>query len=524
MANCVLMFKYSVIIFSAFMMRAEFAYAQKQSRIDSLETALRLQPAHGRSSTLFYLGFEYVGTDDEKALAYCRRAEQTALEDGDTLFLVKSKRLKGQLLYQTERTSEAAETLYDVLRIAERHGLKHEELSILAILGNVELFMSRYDKALQLFFLALDVANETGESDQFIGIYNGIGLTYYKLKDYERAVGFYIKAMDAAERFQPDVVFVVSTNIGLCHAYLGDFAAARFYLEKSLAACGRKCADENLVNIQFAFGLVSRGEGNDEAAEAHFLRSYSLASQSHSSRFQLDNIDQLTELYLEASKYDKAERLLIAAEQLITQETHFNLETIKIYYRFAQLYLSLNQFRKASLYQWKYISLRDSIYSNELTTNLMKAEAGFLQRENELKIRAQEEVIVLNDQVIKHQRMLNLLSLIIIFLTAAMVVFFFMNYRRNKALNELLDKRVNERTKELENSRDELVTSLRQQEIKLQRAFTGIGEKLNTLRGLCLVAREELGDPAGRLYFDQINDTAMQIKGYLRMETDHEIS
>jgi tetratricopeptide (TPR) repeat protein len=523
LANCVAMFKCSIIILAAFMMRAEFAYPQKQSAIDSLETALRLQPTNRRSSTLFYLGFEYVSTDIEKALFFCRRAEQAALDDGDTLFLVKSRRLKGQLLYQIERTSEAAETLYDVLPIADRHGLKHEKLSILAILGNVELFMSRYDKALQLFFLALNLANEIGESSESVGIYNGIGLTYYKLKDYERAVGFYIKAMDAAEKFQPDVVFVVSTNIGLCHAYLGDFAAARFYLERSLTACGQKCADEKLVNIEFAFGLISRGEGNDKAAEAHFLRSYALASQSHSSRFQLDNIDQLTELYLEASKYDKAEKLLIAGAQLIAQETPFNLEIIKIYYRFSQLYLSLNQFRKASLYQSRYISLRDSIYSNELTINLMKAEAGFLQRENESKLRAQEQVIVLNDQVIKHQRMLNLLSTVIIFLSAAMVIFFFMNYRKNKALNELLDKKVTERTKELENSRDELVTSLKQQEIKLQRAFAGIGEKLNTLKGLCLVARDELGDPVAAVYLDQIENTSMQIKSYLEVEINREM-
>src|SRR5690349_14588337 len=128
------MLKYSAVILSAILLQIDLIYGQPQAVIDSIEMSLSVEQGNARPSTLYELAFEYSRVDTDKALAVCIRAEQAALKAGDTLLIVKSRRLKGQLLYLMDRNYEAAESLYQVLPIAVRYGLKSEQLSILAIL------------------------------------------------------------------------------------------------------------------------------------------------------------------------------------------------------------------------------------------------------------------------------------------------------------------------------------------------------------------------------------------------------
>ena len=52
-------------------------------------------------------------------------------------------------------------------------------------------------------------------------------------------------------------------------------------------------------------------------------------------------------------------------------------------------------FKKVEFYQSKYITLKDSIYNKELTTNLMKIEAEHLEKENKEKIEFQNRILAL---------------------------------------------------------------------------------------------------------------------------------
>lgn len=140
----------------------------------------------------------------------------------------------------------------------------------------------------------------------------------------------------------------------------------------------------------------------------------------------------------------------------------------------------------------------------------------FFGLRSQSKIYAQELVILINEQIIRHQRNLNLLSGAVLLLAVAIVVFFLINYRKNKALSDVLDKKVTERTKELEDGRNDRMARLLQQELKLQRFASAIGEKINTLKGLCSVAREELSGPVAQVYVNEIDNTSIEIAGMLR--------
>jgi hypothetical protein len=120
-----------------------------------------------------------------------------------------------------------------------------------------------------------------------------------------------------------------------------------------------------------------------------------LYRRNQRTRYQLDNIIILSEIYLQKNQLAFAEKYLQEALLVIAKDEHFNLELIGIYSQFFTLYSRSKNFEKVAYYQDKYIALKDSIFTNKLTNNLMRLEAEHLEKENQIKIGFQNRMLLL---------------------------------------------------------------------------------------------------------------------------------
>lgn len=490
------------------------AYSQDRTISDSLYSALVNKSPADRFSVLYDLTFNYIKKDNETALSLIEQAQEAAYMSRDSLWMVKSLRVKGQILYLLERMDEAEDAFEIALPIARRNGYKNEQLYVQQSQGKLCLFKGKYDSSLKLHFNTLELANELPQKNILAATLCDLGITYYKLMDYSTALGYLLRSLSVPE-LSSNGLPVVLSNIGLCYAQLGDYVEGRRYLEKSLTECGDACAGQDMMNIEYGFGIIALGEQEIYEAEKHFLKSYEFAVILEDSRFQLDNIYLLAQIYLQDKQFKKASNYLFDAEKLIDSQTPFNLEIIKIYSQFCDLYLSTGDFEKASLYQSKYILLKDSVYSEQLTANLMRIEAEYQERENEFKIATQKGIISLNETVIKGQRTLNVLVGLLGLITLAFSVVMFRNYRIKKQLNILLERRVRERTQELECNRKELLAILNERDLMLERLSRGITETINTITGLCLTGREEVLEPVSQSYLRRIDRSSRRLSDFL---------
>ena len=481
-------------------------FSQNQKVVDSLQWLLKNRIGAERFPPLYELTFEYIDNDNEAALKIIQEAEEVALLSGDSLSIVKSKRVKGQILYFQERTYEAALTFNAALPVAIRNDFKREQLYIETFLGMVNLFTGRYDMALKFCFKNLDMAIQLRDKELIGSAYHSIGIAYYKLTDYQQALDYYIKSYQLHQFFQ-ETTFYTLTNIGLCYAHLGDFPTARFYVERSLKDCGQNCPKKYQINIDYAFGLIDQREGLLISAENHFLKSYSFSKMVNDSRFALDNIYLLSEIYIQKKEFNKAEFYLKEAEKIIKRHIPFNLEMIKIYSRSSELYVRINNFQKASFYQAKYIELKDSIYNEQLTTSLMKIEAEYLERNNVAKIATQNEVILLKEKIIDRQGILNFLTGLLGLITLTFAIFIYRSYRQRKKMNVILEQKIKKRTQELELSRNELLTAIKERDLVIGRVAEGVSETINTIKGLCLTGGKEVSDPVACSYMERIDKT-----------------
>lgn len=494
---------------------------QHKSAKDSLHRILAIQTGEDRYRTLYELTFEYAPSDKKLALKFINEAELLSKDLGDSLWIVKAKRVKGQLLYLLEAIDTADLVFQRALPIAIRHEFLSEQLAIEVGLGQVNLWTGRYDKALLLFMNAHLLASQLGERQYTLNTMNFIGLTYYKLKDYQNGLRYFLAALDSMRLPNTRIRHNILGNAALCYAHLGEFKLAHLFLEKVVREYGRESDGLLPVDISYAFGVAYMLEGRLKTAEEYFIDSYLKAKKDGNVRFQLDNIYLLSELYIDAEQYRKAGDLLQQAEQIVQVKNSYKLEVMKIYARLSEYYATRRQEEKAYLYLRQYSNIRDELYSEELIHSLMKAEATVRQRENEVKIATQEQLLGLNKELLKRQRVLNLLTWVVVALATIIILYLVRNYKRNRILNILLNQRVRERTQELEATQKGLTATLRTQEHGLQRVASEVLKYTATVKGLCGVARNESSQSHAMEYFDRIDEASCQLHGYVQSTLRH---
>ena len=140
------------------------AVAQKLSKVDSLKQELGLGPDSNRYKVLYGLAYELFDKENHQALVYAEHAYELALTKGDSLEIVKSGRIMGQLLRRVDRLDESIDQLEETYAIARRNQFNDEMRKLLNSLAVAHTYRADYDKALEYNFEALVLKESAGEN------------------------------------------------------------------------------------------------------------------------------------------------------------------------------------------------------------------------------------------------------------------------------------------------------------------------------------------------------------------------
>lgn len=479
--------------------------SQDQRLIDSLMASLPGSHGNDRIHTLYELSSTLLNIDNQLALRYALEGLNLATAAEDSLQVVRTGRVIGSALWRLQKLDSSIQVFTLMHKIADQKGYQQDLGWIAGGLGIVHTFTAQYDKALQFYFQSLEIQRQTKDTVGEIRTLVNIGVVYYKLKDYEKSLHYFTQSKDIQERtgFQIDRD-VLLNNMGLAYAYLKKFDDALRHIDLGLEMCGADCPDRRRMEAFFAKGVVHMGLGELFRSENYFLQSYLLSKQLGNVRFQLDNIDYLSQIYRKWNRLREAASYLHLGEALVVDYPAFMLENVKLYLQLSDLYRSLRKFERASDYQLKYAQLRDSLFSEELTNNLMRIEAENLERDNLRKIESQKQILALNEHIIDRQKTINRLSLLVILIAAGLVIVLYRTYQQKKRINAFLDGKIGERTRELYMSNEQLSKAFYERDLMLHHADTTYKTLATRIEGLYLNALKEVSDPVARTYILKI--------------------
>lgn len=489
-------------------------YAQK---IDSLTSLLATGTDVEKCRILTELAYEYLDIDNSLSLEHSSKAFNIAKENRDTLLIVETGRIKSQAFDRLGKVDSTIFLLIEILPYANEKNLVNDIAKIFNLLGLSYTYKAEYAKALQYHFQSLELRENLGDVGSISVSLNNIGLVYYKMRAYDKALRFYQKSLNLKNEVGILDVGTLLVNISLCYAHLNDYKQADNFVERAFKTCTGHCSKELLMYGFYSCGVRSAGLKNFKKAESEFLRSYFLSKELDDKRLLLDNIIYLSKIYISSNQLKLAEKYLQQTQELIKQGIPYNLELIKVYSELFSLYRKSKNYEKVSTYQGLYIQLKDSIYSDELTRNLMQVEADYLERENKAKIISQSKIMALNDEIIFRQRIINACVIVVALLLTAMTFILLIRNRYKKKMNDLLELKVKERTLELEQNQSALHNAIMEQAFFLEKLSSEVKSSLASVKGLCSLGLREMTDSEAKSYFNRILNTSDRLLGVVNL-------
>src|SRR5437879_3603651 len=170
--------------------------AQDIRKVDSLKRVLQSSKGTNRFDALFGLAYEYSNENDSISLIYANQAYDFALKLGDTACIIKGGRIKATQLRRIEKLEESIQMAQQILPIAKRHKHAFDINVLLTSLAITYTLKAEYDKALKYNFETLIIREEEGDKKQISIALSNIGLIYYKLEDYRKALFYYKRSID----------------------------------------------------------------------------------------------------------------------------------------------------------------------------------------------------------------------------------------------------------------------------------------------------------------------------------------
>src|SRR5690606_38471253 len=275
-------------------------------------------------------------------------------------------------------------------------------------------------------------------------------------------------------------------------------------------------------------GSANLGLGNLEEAYRHYQTSYEIALDNENKRWEAEN---LFGLYMVSANMNDPERAIQFLQQVeaILETIEYTELRISVFSAFADVYASRRDFEKTSAYQDKYISLKDSVYSEQLISNLAKIKTNFEERQNIAIIASKNEALI-------RQQRFNI-AIVIIAVLAGLLVFVL--YRSNlvkkrvnqalsdakvtiedqnrqlPSLNRNLERMVDARTIELQVANEALKRVNDELDNFIYNTSHDIRGPLASLKGMCNVAIIDVKDPLALDYFNKLDATAEKLNTIL---------
>ena len=467
-----------------------FSQQINQIRFDSIKAHLPGKTIQDRQYLMHAMAYELFDVDNSKAKRYADTAWLFAKQLGDSFKIVKTGRLRGQLLRRTERLNEAIAQFQQILPIAQRHHFVQEEKHTLNALGVAYNFKGVYDSALDVTFHSLQIREQEGNKLEIALALNNIGLIYYKIHDYENAVLFYQKARKIQDEIhEMQGMERILINLSLCYIHLKDFEIANELTNKAFSLCKGTCSDEIFISIEQCLGFYFFHLKKYKEAAIHIKRAYARTKITGDLRTQAENLLTLGEVAVANGDYEQASSKLGEA-MYMSRRFGYNQVLVNAYFGFSRLCNKTGDFKKAAYFQDRYISLNDSMFNARMIRNLAQVQIAYAERENLKLIRAQNENLALKEEAIDRQKFLNFTLLAASCFIAVIGMLIYRLYALRNKSNKQLDDKVRQRTQQLEEGQTQMQTVLQEQSLFIENIHVEMKALAATLKGLSFIGKQ----------------------------------
>ena len=414
----------------------------RNARVDSLETALKSSnPPKGEQLLRAYdeLMRGYLPYDSAKASDYGRKALALSYELNGLNVRQNVIRHFAQMHYAREEYDEAvalyqqALAIVDTMATLKRYTEKDIDDArsvIYGSLGNVYNMQDKAHLAIHYYQLALPIFEKYDWKESHVILYYNIGELYGQMDNLDEAECNYLKAIEKGVASGDSLMMAVPRK-GLVGVYFnrGDYDQAIRTVNEVLAYYKAHCKEEP---VDYAYMLAMKArillmEGHEDVAAAKACVAEALPYIDQSQMM----FDDTGTIYMAACEVAMAEKQWQKALDYGLKSVHPDSTATVAdkggYMLLAQIYTELGQKEKAHEYSQKAYDMMSRYATDQYQSGLSQMEVLYEteKKENQINQLANER---------KQHLWLLGLAMALLAATVAMMVYFQLAHRRQKAL------------------------------------------------------------------------------------------
>ncbi len=330
----------------------------------------------GTANALANIGVVYaIWSDYPQALAYYERQLALAEEVGDKKGIAISLGRIGVAYARLGDYPQALAYYQRQLALAEEVQDKRGVANSLGNMGIVYATWGNYPQALAYYQRCLRIQEEIGDKIGIASSLNSLGTLQKDQGNYEEALAYYQQSLHIQEEIgDKNGVAISLNNLGTIYSDRGNHEKAQAYFQKSLylrEEIGEKSGIANSLNN---LGVVQMDQGNYHKALEYYQRSLHLREEIGDESSLVVSLINIGDALTHTGQAVKALTPFHRAFD-ISQETGSLYDEMNAAEYLYNAYKKLGRSQQALTYHEHWVSVRDSLFSQENTKKLARLEA-----------------------------------------------------------------------------------------------------------------------------------------------------
>ncbi|MEX1187904.1 MAG: adenylate/guanylate cyclase domain-containing protein [Bacteroidia bacterium] len=341
----------------------EFDFAKSKGLKKQMASALNVQG----------ISFYFRG-DFSKALEYYTLSLKIKEEIGDKKGVAYSLNNIGLIYLDQGDDAKAIDYCSRSLKINQEIGFKEGIAICLMSLGDIYFGQGNYANAMEFFTRCLKIDEETNNKIGIAGTLNNIGVIYQEQGDYDKAIEIHFRSLKIKRELNDKQGISYSLiNIGTIYHNQGIYYKALEYHSRSLEIREELGDKQGIAEALINIGADYHKMKDYSKALEYYKRSLEIVEEIGDKSGMAAALNNIGRIYFEKQDYNRS--LNYSTRSLIiSQESGAIIETRRAASLLWKLNKKLGRHKKALEFYELYITMRDSIESEENQKEVIRQE------------------------------------------------------------------------------------------------------------------------------------------------------
>ena len=400
--------------------------------------------------TLLEIGESIEQTAPEKSMEYYREALATGQRIKNNKIIQSSYYDIGVCYINLNKMDSAIHFLEAAIPFARLLNDTLGEAKLLGNIGNVWLHKKDRATAIEYYLRSARIWETCSDQRYLTMLYSNINALLDEQKEHNRALEFGNKAIALARTIGDDYSLVNGlVNLSTTYSHLGQHEKEYELLEQALPLAKKNEDLDQIATTYHNMGDYFFKQEKFQAALEKYLESYSYVKQMGNKYHLCEICTVLALTYHKMNQDGKAMEYILQAEQL-AEEVGVRTKLKEIYLTRAEIEQKAGNYKLASEYYSKTLTVSDSLFKTETSEKVADVEAKYQNEKKQQEIERLEKDTQIKSLTIKQKSTLNYF-LIASFAALLLVGFLvYRNLRHRNLLAKQQDEIQQQRIRELE--------------------------------------------------------------------------